>query len=720
MVRGVLSLAVALTLTAATAEVRLDGESLARLPAGVVAHPSIRAVPAGDRPALAFSEGGFTIPTAGNLSAVAGTVDLRLRTPATWPLAGDLALFHTGTQAHYHVTLLVRAGGIMAVYKGGEAHFSAINYGASRRWSPESWHRVQFSWQAAGELVNFLLVVDGQLVGSAEGRLVEPWPPMCTVGVRGTSSPWQGMLNDIVLSPTPYLPPELRPGRRTLLVDATRELGECYRFWRVGNFNQPHRFTDPAFWQATRRERPFTHEVNAVYLLGGRYADQSVWYRGLSATGELLVDFSGLIAQLKTLLEAGFTPWIVLDNVPYAMSDPPQENTYGNTAPPADEQVWHRYVTAAVNALVEAFGRETVAGWWFRVGTEPDLQPGHWAGTKEQWLRHYDFTVDAVTRVLPEARIGPGNILNPAGGEFGSRTEGLWGLDIIDHAALGTNRCSGQQGTRLDWFSYSWYGRVGQPLSVFDQAASMVRERLRRYPALAERPVIIGEYAVLHDEAGRRLWSGDSTEWAASFQAAVADRVYRHNIQQVNEWGQTSGGLPHPRAQVLTMLEAMAGGRRLTVEAGGDSTAESGAIACRREDQLHLLVYNHRPLRRPKVTEQIALTIRDPQLLTGQRWRLTTTPLDAAHGVWAYAYEADCQAAGLRPEPTAGRYEGSLRLVYGQPGVELFFRNIERYRALGELRGETQEVAITTPGELTLEFALPGHGIRWLTLTPPG
>lgn len=706
--------------SAALAEVRLDGDSLAHLPAGVVAHRSVTAETDGAVRAFRCADGGLTVPTAGHLSAASGSVDLRCRMPQGWPVQGDRSLFHVGEQAHVHVTLLMRNGGLMAVYKGGEAYFASINSGLPATWQPGSWHRIQFSWQAEGEEVTFLLLLDGKLIGLAGGRLITDWPARCTVGARGDRAPWGDLVTDVVLSTSPIQPPDLAPGRRTVTVDAGRELGDVYRFWTVGNFNQTFRFTDPGFWRGTRRDRPFTNQVNAVYLLGGRYVDKNLWYLGVGPDGAPRTDFSGMIAQLKALLDAGFTPWPVLDNVPYAMSDPPTESTYGNTAPPRDERLWHRYVEAALRAMVGAFGRETVAKWWFRVGTEPDLKPGHWSGTKEQWLAHYDYTVDAVTRVVPEAKIGPGNILNPAEGEFGRQSDRLWGLDIIDHAATGRNACTGGTGTRLDWFSYSWYGRVGQSLSVFDQAANYTRERLRRHPTLADTPVIIGEFAVLHDEQGRRLWAGDTTEWSASFYAALAARTYAHGIRQVYEWSHTTGGVPHPRAQVLTMLESVAGGRRLAVEVASNSAADAGAIAARQNADLYVLVYNHRPLRKPKVTETIDLVVRDPRMRDGQSWRLTEQCLDADHGVWAYAFEQDCLAAGLQRDPKLGRFEGSVGMTWGQQGAALFRRNLARYQQLAALVNvRTAAPLPVAEGAVRLTYELPGHSVRWLKLTPP-
>lgn len=54
-----------------------------------------------------------------------------------------------------------------------------------------------------------------------------------------------------------------------------------------------------------------------------------------------------------TIQACGFTPWIVLDNVPHAMSEKPVKNKYGNTEPPADFKVWSSYVRQLVHSLVE-------------------------------------------------------------------------------------------------------------------------------------------------------------------------------------------------------------------------------------------------------------------------------------------------------------------------------------------------------------------------------
>jgi xylan 1,4-beta-xylosidase len=505
----------------------------------------------------------------------------------------------------------------------------------------------------------------------------------------------------------------------TLVVAADREVGRCYRFWTVANWNRPFRLLDAATMADLPRRAPFIRELNCVYLLGGRTREHNCWYQGLGPDGRVRADFSGMIAQLRAAIDHGYTPWIVLDNVPYGMSDPPTEHFYGNTSPPSDERIWHEYVRLAVEAMVRAFGRQTVGRWWFRVGTEPDLFPGHWCGTKKQYFAHYDFTVDAVLGVLPEAMIGPGNILNPVEGEYGIIVKDQWGLEIIDHAATGRNACTGGIGTPLRWFSCSWYGRVGVPLSMFDKAVGMMRDRLRRYPDLADVPIVVGEFAVLHDEQGRRLYDGDCTEWAASFYAGIADRVYTYGVRHVYEWAETTDGVYHPRAQVIEMLNRMADGRRLAVDPPQRADADCGLIACRKEADVFLLAYNHASDREPKVPRHMRIALNGTGLPAGTMVRRTEWSIDEYHGVWARAFEADCRAAGIEPLAQAGRYEGSPWHLYGEAGERVFAAHRECYAALATLPVTREDALVAGPnGDIALDLDIPGHGVRLIRLTP--
>ncbi len=526
---------------------------------------------------------------------------------------------------------------------------------------------------------------------------------------------------------------EPRPGERTLRVRADRGGAELYRFWHVSNFalHDHYTFTRPGDLEILRQRAPLTRGVLIDFALGGRFRDGQEMCAAPGDNGTLHADFSLLIARVRAVLDADLEPWLMLEKVPPALSDPPRWHAYGNTAPAADYAMWYRYVRAAVEALVDAFGREQVAGWRFMVATEPDLRPAHWAGTREQFFEHLDVTVAAVRSILPEARISPGNILNPAFAEPSgepapdespAKGRRAWGLDIIDHAAGGTHARTGRPGTPMDFFSASWYTRVGRPTDEFDRAIRVMRRRLDRYAQFRGLPIDIREFGVLHDEHRRRLFAGDSSEWAASFYAAIARRVYEHRVRAVFEWDYATYGVMHPRGQVMALLERMVGGRQVPVEVlDAVSAADCHAIACARDGRLLVLLYHHRPPRDDGPDEIVHLEILDPRITRGDAWRLCEWTLDAQRTGWARAFRADAEAAGLQPLATAAAFEGSPGRCYGPAGIDLFHQNIERYRKLARLVQTRRDEPLTAAdGQLRLTLHLPGHSVRLLELTPLG
>jgi xylan 1,4-beta-xylosidase len=449
-------------------------------------------------------------------------------------------------------------------------------------------------------------------------------------------------------------------------------------------------------------------------MLGGRWPGENNWFEGVNADGTIRADFSGMIAQLKAVKAYGFKPRIVLDDVPPTMSVKAVNNAYGNTEPPADEHVWHAYVEAAVRAMVAAFGAAEVEGWTFRVGTEPDLYPGHWTGTKEQYFAHYDFTVDAVKRVLPKARIGPGNILNPGPAPAGRRPK--WGLDIIDHAGSGVNACTGKLGTPIDVFSCSYYVTVGRPTEAFDRSMSAMKQRLAKYPQFKNVPIECGEFAVLHDERGKRLYAGDTTEWSASFFAALADRVYRLNVAQLFEWNSASHDVMHPRGRVIEMLEKMVGGKRVAVDVEAHTMAECAALAVQKDGVLYALLYNHAADRKVDLSEKVHVVLEDPRMKSGARWKLTEWTVDREKASWAYAWKADAEAAGLKQLPSAGNFEGSPVRLYGEKGPEVFKKNAAKYAAMSVTPVTRDEEVTVAAGRFVMDLDMAGHSVRLVRL----
>ena len=701
-------------------DLTIDAGCVEKPAPGVSVPRDVEMVTAGGATALQFESRGIVVPLASSLLAESGAVSIRFQLPEEWPPEARGTLFHVGEKSHQHVTLFVTGGRLIAVYKAGEEYYASLDYTEAVAWESDSWHEIVFSWQADGDSVDLYLEVDGKLAGSRPARLIADWPDVGYVGARRQGETWQGAIGRVDLTTTFVLPRELRPGRRAVVVDGDSSQGECYNFWSVHNYTSQHMFADPRYAEQAKRDKPFMKQVNCVRLLGGRHDDKNAWFKGVDSDGTVEADFSELIRYLRGIQEAGYTPRIVLDNIPTAMSEPGELATYGNTRPAKDLKVWHAYVRLAVEAMVEAFGPETVLKWRFRVGTEPDLNPGHWQGTKEDYLRHYDCTVDAVCSVLPDAEIGPGNILNPARAQrVNGAGQEAWGLDIVDHCATGTNTWTGRPGTRICFLECSWYGRVGYTIDSLDVAIRKMRDRLARYPKLADLPLSISEFAVLSDEQGRRMYSGDITEWGASWYAAVADRVYELDVRQVHEWAEATAGILHPRTYVIGMLELMQGGQRLKVSVDAESAARAGAIGCVKDGRYYILLYNHRAWRAPSIPEQVDLTLKADALKDGRRWTVSQWGIDRDHGVFVHQFYADCQEAGLEPLPDSPIYGGNLGLRFGREWSNVMARNRATYAELAQpaILKQDEPLAVSD-GTAKLTVQMPGHSVRLLVVSP--
>ena len=101
-------------------------------------------------------------------------------------------------------------------------------------------------------------------------------------------------------------------------------------------------------------------------------------------------------------------------------------------------------------------------------------------------------------------------------------------------------------------------------------------------------------------------------------------------------------------------------------------------------------------------------------------WKLTESMIDAENASWAYEFAADCRKADLKPLPQSGRYEGGVSRLYGNPGANLFKKNIEKYRKLSQ-PPETSEDVQVGRRVFKRKIDMKGHSVRLLKLSPlPG
>jgi len=113
--------------------------------------------------------------------------------------------------------------------------------------------------------------------------------------------------------------------------------------------------------------------------------------------------YDGLLAnKLRPLVEISFMPKEL-------SSDPAALHPFWykpNVAPPKDWQKWDQMVRAFAQHLVQRYGEDEVARWYFEVWNEPNID--FWAGKPKQstYFELYDHTARALKSVSPKLRVG--------------------------------------------------------------------------------------------------------------------------------------------------------------------------------------------------------------------------------------------------------------------------------------------------------------------------
>jgi len=202
-------------------------------------------------------------------------------------------------------------------------------------------------------------------------------------------------------------------------------------------------------------------------------------------------------AGVKPLVEIGFMPEALSTHPEPYRHDFPRirvSDIYTGWAyPPNDYQKWSELVFQFVHHLRQRYGDAEVKTWLWEVWNEPDI--GYWKGTPEEYFRLYDFSVEAVLRALPEARIGGPDTTGP-----GNANAADFLRAFLQHCAHEKNYANGRIGSHLDFISFhpkgspKWQGDHVQ-MGISLQLAA-VEEGFRiasSFPEWKQTPIILGE-----------------------------------------------------------------------------------------------------------------------------------------------------------------------------------------------------------------------------------
>ena len=145
-----------------------------------------------------------------------------------------------------------------------------------------------------------------------------------------------------------------------------------------------------------------------------------------------------------------------------------------------------------VKHSVERYGQKEVESWYWEVWNEPN---GYWKGTREEFLKLYDYAADGLKRALPTARIGGCNIA-------GTSSKGAmeWMHAFIKHCLYETNFATGKKGSPLEALLFHAKGNpslkdgvVWMNMSPQLRDINVGMQMAAAYPETKDLPLIVGE-----------------------------------------------------------------------------------------------------------------------------------------------------------------------------------------------------------------------------------
>jgi xylan 1,4-beta-xylosidase len=151
--------------------------------------------------------------------------------------------------------------------------------------------------------------------------------------------------------------------------------------------------------------------------------------------------------KMKPLVQIGFMPQALSSHPePYRHHWKPGDNYNdiytGWAYPPKDYNKWAELVYQWVTHCVQKYGKAEVESWLWEVWNEPNI--GYWKGTPEEFHKLYDYSVDAVRRALPTAKVGGPDSTGPGGGNAATFLR-----NFLEHVVRGKNYVNGKTGAPL-------------------------------------------------------------------------------------------------------------------------------------------------------------------------------------------------------------------------------------------------------------------------------
>jgi xylan 1,4-beta-xylosidase len=325
--------------------------------------------------------------------------------------------------------------------------------------------------------------------------------------VRLLDRPWWRGLRLLVLA---ALPIGLAAGARaadapagfpvTIRVEVDRAQGELRPIWRFFGADEPNYayMKDGrallAELGALRHDDVFFRTHNLLTTGDGtpalKWGSTNAYTEDVQ--GRALYDWTIVDRIFDTYRARGVRPYVEIGFMPEALSVHPEPYQHdwrpgsgelftGWSYPPNDYAKWTELVTRWVAHCVERYGRAEVERWYWETWNEANI--GYWHGTRDEFFRLHDTTVDAVRRALPTARVGGPDM---AGSDR-------------DYLSAFLAHCANQK-TPLDFVSFHAKGspsvadgHVEMGIAAQLRTIASGFETVASFPETRHLPIVIGE-----------------------------------------------------------------------------------------------------------------------------------------------------------------------------------------------------------------------------------
>jgi xylan 1,4-beta-xylosidase len=394
-----------------------------------------------------------------------------------------------------------------------------------------------------------------------------------------------------------------------------------------------------------------------------------------------IYNFSYVDQIYDGLLASGVKPFVELSFMPRKLAAKEILHSFWykpNVSPPRDWTNWDDLITAFIKHLIDRYGIDEIASWYFEVWNEPNID--FWTGEPKQttYWQLYDHTALAIKNVSPRLRVG-----GPA------TAQAAWVDAFLRHCA--------ENNVPVDFVSTHVYGN-DRARDVFGTSEDIPRNKMvcRAVNKVYEEIKASGTPNL------PLIWSEVNASY--SNEPAVTDSVYMGPwladtirqcdglVEMMSYWTFSDvfeeqgvvktpfyggygliavGSIPKPAYDAFQLLHKL-GNQRIAL--GSDS-----ALFTRRDDgSLVLAVWNYAPPDEVGSSRTVTLRFKNTNVGQALVWRL-----DTAHGDFHALY----QKMGEPRYPTPSQ--------------------IQELRAAAALKAPTKEELKSD--ELTL--TLPAHGL---------